>query len=395
MSGSWTAGRLRVLVRDLLVASGVPEPHAERTAEILVLADVWGVASHGVLRLPHYLARLEAGGCRADAALAEESTTGGVAVYDGNAGLGHWQLWEAARRAVELCRTSGVAAVAIRNSSHCGALGAYVYPALEAGMIALVFTNGPAVMPPWNGHRAVLSTSPMAAGVPARPRPLVLDLATSAVARGTIAWRAQTGVELEPGWAFDVEGRPTTDPAAALRGMLTPMGGAKGYAVGLLVEALTGALVGPNLSEAVPDMFDRGDDATPQGIGHLVLTLRPDLFGSGGTGRNEDRFTALADAIVAAGGRTPGATRIAPRGRRRSAGRTGPGHPDPAHRVERPARHGAPRVTGRPSGPVHCPAPYRGGKPVVLDRRRRRGPAPTPPRGILARPVDQRECVRW
>ncbi|GAA1217759.1 Ldh family oxidoreductase [Prauserella alba] len=308
MSGTNTAGELRSRAQQLLTASGVPEPNAARTAEILVLADAWGVHTHGLMRLPHYLERLAAGGCRADAALTPVSDTGAVVVYDGGAGLGHWQLWQAAERAAELSGSTGIAAVAVRNSSHCGALGTYVYPALDEGLLTLVFSNGPAVMPPWQGTRPVLSTSPLAAGVPAEPGPVVVDLATSAVARGAIAWRAQQGLELEPGWAFDADGAPTTDAQSALQGMLAPMGGSKGFVIALLVEALTGGLVGPNLSSAVPDMFNRADDAVPQGIGHLVVTMRPGAFDPAAV----ERFAALAEQVGDAGGRTPGASRIAP-----------------------------------------------------------------------------------
>lgn len=303
-----TAGDLRALARRLLSASGVPEARAERTAEILVLAEAWGIASHGLMRLPHYLERLAAGGCRADAELTRVSDAGAVLVYDGAAGLGHWQLWEAAEIARDRCASTGIAAVAVHDSSHCGALGSYVYPALEAGLATVVFSNGPAAMPPWGGREPVLSTSPLAAGLPSTPRPVVIDLATSAVARGRIAYHAQQGLPLGEGWAFDADGTPTTDPHAALRGMLAPLGGGKGYALAMLVEGLTAGLVGPALSADVPDMFDRADDARPQGIAHLVVTLRPDAFGPGA----EDRLSALTGRVDAAGGRTPGASRTRP-----------------------------------------------------------------------------------
>ncbi|MCT2582021.1 Ldh family oxidoreductase [Actinophytocola gossypii] len=303
-----TAGDLRGLAGRLLEAAGVPEGRAARTAGILVLADAWGIASHGLMRLPHYLERLAAGGCRADADLTPVSDAGAVLVHDGNAGLGHWQLWDAAELARDRCASTGIAAVAVRNSSHCGALGSYVYPALDAGLATVVFSNGPAAMPPWGGDRAVLSTSPLAAGLPSTPRPVVIDLATSAVARGKIAWHAQQDRPLPEGWAFDSAGAPTTDPHAALRGMLAPLGGGKGYALAMLVEGLTGGLVGPLLSADVPDMFDRADDAKPQGISHLVITLRPDAFGDGAG----DRLAALTGHVDDAGGRIPGAARARP-----------------------------------------------------------------------------------
>ncbi|MBB5157659.1 Ldh family oxidoreductase [Saccharopolyspora phatthalungensis] len=303
-----TVGELRRQAADLLIGSGMQPEHAERCAQLLVLAEAWGIASHGLLRLPYYLERMAAGGCRPDAELKQISDQGAVVVYDGDTGLGHWQLWEAAVTAKTRCGHTGIAAVAVRNSSHCGALGAYVYPAVEAGMVSLVFSNGPAVMPPWGGHTPVLSTSPLAAGVPSRPHPLVLDLATSAVARGKIAARARGGEPLEEGWAFDADGRPTTDAQAALHGMLAPLGGAKGYGLALLVEMLTAGLVGPTPAADMPDMFTHGHHARPQGIGHLVVTMTPEFFDSEGA----DRFDRLARRIADAGGRLPGRQRVAP-----------------------------------------------------------------------------------
>lgn len=305
-----TVGAARRFAAELLVAAGVPAADATTTARLLVLAEAWGTRSHGLLRLPHYLRRIAAGGIAADAKLLPVRAVGAVATFDGQAGLGHWQVWHAASLGAELCAEHGLAAVAVGNSSHCGALGAYVVPALDRGYVTLVFSDGPAVMPPADGTRALLSTSPIAAGVPCRPRPVIVDMATSAAARGRIAEHAARGTALPAGWAFDGTGAPTLDPAAALRGMLAPMGGAKGYALALLVEALTGAIVGPELSGGVPDMFDERADSRPQRIAHLVITIDPGLLDI--DGRSPERLAALADAVSAAGGRVPGAGRRLP-----------------------------------------------------------------------------------
>jgi len=121
----------------------------------------------------------------------------------------------------------GLAAVAIKNSGHCGALGVYAADAAEAGMVSLVFSCGPAVLPPWGGTGRLLSTSPIAAGFPLSPRPAVIDLALSTVARGKIAAYANRGEALPEGWALDSSGQPTIDPHEALSGVLSPLGGAK------------------------------------------------------------------------------------------------------------------------------------------------------------------------
>lgn len=165
-------------------------------------------------------------------------------------------------------------------------------------------------MPPWGGHTPVVSTSPIAAGFPDGDCPAIVDLATSAVARGKIAQRAAAGEPLLPGWAFDSGGAPTTDPAAALAGMLAPLGGAKGFALAFLVEALTGALVGPALSADVVDMFAPEHAAWPQRIGHLAIVLDPARTAVDGA--SAERLRALTDLVRKAGGRTPGHRRALP-----------------------------------------------------------------------------------
>ncbi len=306
-----TVAQGRDVARDLLIACGVEESAAAQTAQALVLADVWGVHSHGLLRLPDYLRRLSAGGCNATAQLSSVADTGALVTYDGEDGLGHWQLWRAAELARDRCAAHGVALVAVGRSSHCGALGVYTLPIIEAGKVALVFSHGPAVMPPWGGSAAVLSTSPLAAGIPCRPRPAIVDLATTAVARGKIKVYAQRGDSLPSGWAFTASGEATTDADAALDGMLAPLGGAKGFALAFLVEALTAGLVGPALSTDVVDMFDPSDANRPQRIAHLVIAIDParlDVDGQG-TGR---RLDELAERVSSAGGRLPGAKRELP-----------------------------------------------------------------------------------
>ena len=302
------------LARGLLGAAGVEAAAAARTAQALVLADVWGVHSHGLLRLPFYLERLTAGGCNPAARLAPVSDTGPLVTFDGEDGLGHWQAWRAAEVARDRCANFGVAVVAVGRSSHCGALGVYTLPLVEAGLVGLVFSNGPAVMPPWGGSVPVVSTSPIAAGIPCAPHPAIVDLATSAVARGRIQAHAQRGEPLGEGWAFTASGEPTTDPEAALGGMLAPLGGPKGFALAFLVEALTGGLVGPALSTAVSDMFASADAARPQRIAHLVLALAPALLdvGEGGPAGGGTRLDRLAAQVSAAGGRVPGARRVLP-----------------------------------------------------------------------------------
>ena len=303
-------GQARGLARALLEKAGLAPEHADVTARAITLSDAWGIGSHGLFRLPYYLDRMAAGGHPPDAVLKTRRDTGPLVVLDGGGGLGHWQVAAAADTAAERAMRFGVAAVAVADSGHCGALGVYALEIARRGLLGVVFSNGPAALPPWGGDRAVLSTSPIAAGIPLSPRPAVVDMALSAVARGKVGAVAKRGEPIPEGWALDRNGRPTTDPAAALSGMLMPLGGAKGYALAFLVEALTGGLVGPHLSAEVADPFAAGSQATPQRVAHLVLALDPGLGDDGDRVAAERRLADLTAAVVAAGGRVPGSGRV-------------------------------------------------------------------------------------
>jgi len=292
----------------LLVASGVEDGKAATTARAIVASDVWGNASHGLMRLGYYLRRLSAGGINAKAGLKEISSRPAVSVYDGENGLGHWQVWEGAKLGVSRAKEFGISLISISNSNHCGALGVYLYPALDAKAISILFTNGPAVMPAVGGNAPLLSTSPIAAGIPAS-HPMIVDLATSAVARGKIAAKAKEGGTIPAGWAVDREGNTITDAKEALNGMLAPLGGAKGFALGLLVESMVAGLTSGSLSTEIPDMFNEADDAKGQGISHTIITIDADSI-SGAAGR--ERLDRLSESVKETGGRTPGASRVHP-----------------------------------------------------------------------------------
>lgn len=303
-----TLGEAMRIARETLIASGMPEENARVTAKALAASEAWGIPSHGLMRLPFYLERLAAGGINAGAELTTVMDLPALMIMDGDDGMGHWQVHAAAAAATARALTTGMAAVGVTRSNHCGAVGVYVWPMVRTGMIGIIVSNGPAAMPPWGGHRPVLSTSPIAAGLPTDP-PTVIDLATSAVARGKIAARAQSGEPLEPGWALDADGNPTLDAQAALSGMLAPLGGAKGYALALLVESLTGGLLGPLLSAQVPDMFNADSHAQSQQISHLVMAIDYDRVQGVLGGR---RLADLADEVTSAGGRMPGSRRVDP-----------------------------------------------------------------------------------
>ena len=294
------------------VRAQVEDEVAQSTAEVLVTAQAWGVGSHGLIRIPQYLRRLTAGGTRGKAEMTVEEDLGGLVVFDGHAGLGVFHLHPAAQVGLERAQRHGVSLVAVRNSSHCGALAYFAWPALRARFAVLLLTNGPAVAPPPNGAVALMSTSPICIGVPTAGQPILVDMSTTAVARGKIAEFAARGEELQVGWALDSAGHPTVDATVALQGMLAPLGGAKGAALALGFEALTGGLIGPNLAKDVPDIFDESQDEKPQGISHLIVTMNAVALGQGDSGF--DRLKVLAESVEDAGARLPGSAKFDPAG---------------------------------------------------------------------------------
>ncbi len=305
---SLQVGNALRIATELLVCAGLEESKARVSARCIIASDRWGIGSHGLMRLPFYLERLLAGGINSKATMKIVTDLPGLVIFDGEDGLGHWQLQRASEIASERAKVNGIAAVGVGRSSHCGALGIYVWPMVNQNLVGIVFSTGPAVMPPWNGTTPILSTSPIAAGIPTNP-PTIIDLATSAVARGKIAAKAQSDQVLESGWAFDAEGKPTTDAKAALAGMLAPLGGVKGYALAVLVESLTGVLVGPTLAKNIPDMFASSQDANPQEIAHFVIAIDASKLSVDGP---NDRISQFQDGVTEAGGRLPGSTRVDP-----------------------------------------------------------------------------------
>lgn len=299
-------------VEAAFVKAGVEREAATTTAEVLVTAQLWGVGSHGLIRVPQYLRRLSAGGTKGIADMTVTEDLGALVVLDGHAGLGVFHLQRAAEVGLVRAQKHGVSLVAVSNSSHCGPLAYFAWPALRERYAVILLTNGPAVAPPPNGSVALVSTSPVCIGVPTDGQPILVDMSTTTVARGKIAEFAARGEPLPVGWALDASGNPTVDANAALQGMLASLGGAKGGALALGFEALTGGLIGPNLAKDVPDIFDSKQDANPQGIAHLIVTIDAAALSRGDSGLV--RLAELAQAVEGAGARLPGQSKVDPLG---------------------------------------------------------------------------------
>lgn len=262
---------LQRLLAALFVAEGVAAAEADLVADTLVAADLWGHPSHGAMRAPWYLARLRTGVMRRDATPEWRMDGGAVALMDARDGIGQVATAAAMRAAIARARLHGVGVVAVRHSNHHGALGYYTRMAAAAGCIGLLATNASPAMPPWGGRRKLVGNNPWSLAAPAgRHPPFVLDLANTAVARGKIFDARQRGEAIPLGWALDAEGRPTTDPLAALEGVLLPMAGHKGYGIALAMEVLAGVLSGSGVLDDVAGPYQAERRSR---CGHFVLAL--------------------------------------------------------------------------------------------------------------------------
>lgn len=263
--------RLRDFATAVYAAAGMPASDARLVADTLVQADLWGHQSHGVLRLPWYLARLRSGVCAPVATPNYVVDAGGLAVIDGGDAMGQVLTLYAMEDAIVRARAHGIAAVALRNSNHFGTALYYTLVAARKGCVAFLSTNASPAMAPWGGRRKTVGTNPWSWAAPAgKYPPMVLDIANTGVARGKIYLAKQKGLAIPEGWAIDANGAPTTDPAAAIDGIILPMAGHKGYAIAAMMDMLSGVLTGSKFGTGVsgPYQTDRRS-----GAGQLMIVL--------------------------------------------------------------------------------------------------------------------------
>ena len=284
-------------------------PDTARTvARALVAAEADGLKGHGLMRMPTYAAQARARKVDGFAVPAATRLRPGTALVDAANGFAFPALALAERLLPEMANTCGIACAAITRSHHCGAAGHPVERLADAGLVALMFANTPAAIAPWGGAKALFGTNPIAFACPlAGGAPLVVDLSLSKVARGNILAAKQKGEAIPPGWALDAEGRPTTDPAAALAGTMLPLGDAKGTALALMVELLAAGLSGAHYAAQASSFLDT--EGPPPGTGQLIIAIDAGAFGAA-----RERFAGLAAAVMAEpGARLPGSRRLAAR----------------------------------------------------------------------------------
>jgi len=280
---------------DLLTAAGMDALSSEAAVSHLLIADLRGIESHGMARMPTYINRLRGGLIDPRAEVSIEHELVSTLALNGNNALGLLVGPEAMRRTIVKAQESGICLTTVRGSNHFGIAGAYAVMATEAGLGGMAMTNAGRLVVPANGAQPMLGTNPLAFAVPTGSgRPLVVDMSTSTVAWGKIEIARRAGIPIPPGWAIDAEGLATTDPHK-VKG-LTGLGGTleggshKGYGLSLMVETFCGPLAGNLWGNRIATSTSTG--AQP-GIGHMFMAWRIDAF------REMSAFLADMDEMIA------------------------------------------------------------------------------------------------
>ncbi len=292
MAARFDPAALRAFVARALEQVGLPAEDAAGVARLMVQADLRGADGHGTFRLPQYVRRIRAGGINVRPHIRVARETGAMAVVDGDNAMGHLVMSFAAAVAMDKAARHGVGWVGVRRSNHAGPAALYASMPIERDMIGLYLAVGNANhLPPWGGVAMLLSTNPIAVGIPALEEPpIVLDMATTVAAYGKVKTAAQRGETMPEGWMIDRRGRPLTDPRRAEEGFLLPIGGYKGYGLALVFGILAGTLNGAAMGRDVVD-FNK-DDTTPTNTGQAIVALRVDAFGP------VDAFKRSVDALI-------------------------------------------------------------------------------------------------
>lgn len=298
-----TEAALRGFAESVMTRVGLRPADAAIVADVLVHADLRGVHSHGCMRLPYYVKRIEHGLVDPVAEVELVSERPGAALVDAHNCMGHVAAVRAAEVAIRKARETGSAFVGVAHSNHCGACSYFAMLPLPHDMIGICATVAGNNMAPTGGREKIVGNNPIAFAIPTLEEPpLVLDIATSVVAQGKLQLARLARQPIPPTWALDREGNPTTDPFAA--DVLQPIAGYKGYGLALVLGLTCGVLTGSAFGRAVPS---GAEFVRPQDVGHWVQAVAVDTF------RPAREFRAAVDAAIREmrnSERAPGVDRI-------------------------------------------------------------------------------------
>lgn len=286
---------VHALCTEAFTACKVTSAQAGPTIDALILAEAQGLASHGISRVPMYLAHVTHGRVNPNAVPVIQQQSASAALINADNGFAFPACNQAIKLAIQKASETGIAVGAVTNSHHFGVAGNHLHAIADAGLVGWAMGNSPAAMPAWGGKRAIFGTNPIAAIFPrTNADPILVDLSLSEVARGKIMVAAKNGTPIPQGWALDAQGNPTTDAKAALAGMMLPMGGVKGAMLAMVVEIMVTALTGAQFGAEADSFFvDAGNQPR---LGQLFLVINPDALA--GRLAYESRLSDLIDVVL-------------------------------------------------------------------------------------------------
>jgi len=262
---------------DILNNYGVPLKDAYIVSQSLVNADLRGVNSHGVTRMGIYVERIKHGLINTEPDIKIIRERGGTLLGDGGNGLGAVVTMKALSFGLERVSKYGSCSIGIRNSNHYGAAAFYIKEAIQHNIMVQMYSNAPPTMAPWGGVDPYLGTNPFSFGIPSkRYHPIIVDMASSVVARGKIILAAKEEQPIPYGWAIDKNGVPTNDAQKALEGSVLPFGGPKGYCIALMIDIMAGVLTLSNFGNHIPDLYR--EMTKPQNIGAFIQLTGIEFF---------------------------------------------------------------------------------------------------------------------
>ncbi|MEM5947591.1 Ldh family oxidoreductase [Spirochaetia bacterium 38H-sp] len=289
MNNIFAVDELTELSVSRLVSVGLDKEQAQDVAQVLVYADARGINSHGVIRVPHYVKRIKSGGINLDSDFPVCSISESAFLMDAKGGMGHVALKRFSSYLADKAKEKGFVLGGIKNSSHAGAIGYYASLLADKGLISLIFANTDPAVVPYGGKRPFLGTNPVTFCFPGKKERFLLDMATSETSLGTILFARERGERIPHGWAVDESGKSVDDPERAK--YLLPFGGYKGYGIMLMVEFLTGVLIGGSYGPNLVKMY--GDMDKLRDLSVWLLVMDPGIF------RSKEAVMAMADELIA------------------------------------------------------------------------------------------------
>jgi len=288
-----TIESLRAFGREALAKAGLRGDGAAIVTEVQLEASMRGQPTHDMVSIPRYATRIAAGRINPNPDIRIEQESAGIARIDGDNGPGQWVSTIAMDAAIRKAEESGFGIVSVRRSNHFGAAAQYIWQAAKKGLIGLCTTNGPAILAPTGGIRAIFGNNPLGVGIPAgQSPPILLDIAMSVAPRGKIGLSVAEGRGLTPGWILDHEGRPSIALDDLAAGLGVPIGGHKGYGLAMVMEVLAGVLSGAAFGN--DHHRDRLHDVTGgPDFGHFFMALDPGQFMPAG------EFSERVDRLIA------------------------------------------------------------------------------------------------